>query len=119
MNELINFLKAVSDETRLKIIKLLLHKKLCVCELVAILKKNQPCISQHLTILKNAKLVKAKKEGFWVVYSINEKELKAKLKNFNELIEKPIGGLASMKKEYNKILKLEDRGLLCEKIHNV
>jgi ArsR family transcriptional regulator len=116
MDEIINFLKAISDETRIKIIKLLFQQKLCVCELVEILKKNQPCISQHLTILKNAKLVKAKREGFWIVYSVDEKELRRNLKNFSNFIEKPIKNLDEMKKEYKKLLSLEERGLLCKKI---
>lgn len=116
MDEIINFLKAISDETRLKIIKLLLHQKLCVCELVEILGKNQPGISQHLTILKNAKLVKIKREGLWIVYSVDEKELKRKLKKFSDFIEKPIKNLEAMKKEYKKLSSLKDRGLLCEKI---
>lgn len=115
MDEIVNFLKAISDKTRLRIVKLLLHKKLCVCELVAILGKNQPCISQHLTILKNTKLIKAKREGLWIVYSVDEKELRRKLKNFSDFIEKPIKNLELMKREYKKLLSLEDRGLLCDK----
>ena len=116
MDEIVNFLKAISDETRIKIIKLLLHQRLCVCELVKILGKNQPCVSQHLTILRNAKLVKAKREGLWIVYSVNEKEFKRRLKEFSDFIQKPIKNLSGMKKEYKKILSLEDRGLLCEKL---
>lgn len=116
MDEIVNFLKAISDKTRLRIVKLLLHKKLCVCELVAILGKNQPCISQHLTILKNTKLIKAKREGLWIVYSVDEREFKGRLKKFSDFIQKPIKNLSEMKKEYKKLLSLEDRGLLCEKL---
>jgi len=83
---------------------------------VKILGKNQPCVSQHLTILRNAKLVKAKREGLWIVYSVNEKEFKRRLKEFSDFIQKPIKNLSGMKKEYKKILSLEDRGLLCEKL---
>lgn len=119
MDEIINFLKAMSDETRVKIIKLLSYQKLCVCELVEILKKNQPCISQHLTILKNAKLVKVKREGYWTVYSIDKKEFERQLKKFSDFIEKPVKNLEEMKKEYKKLLNLEDRGLLYEKIRKM
>lgn len=116
MDKITNFLKALSDETRIKIIKLLSHQELCVCEVVEILEKNQPCISQHLTILKNANLVKIRKEGLWIVYSLNEKEFRRKLKYFMDFIEKPIKNLESIKKETNKLFSLKNRGLLCQKI---
>ncbi|ARU60057.1 transcriptional regulator [Tumebacillus avium] len=63
--------KALGDKTRLKILALLKTSELCVCELVPILKMTQPAISQHMRKLKTAKLVKERRAGQWVFYSLD------------------------------------------------
>ncbi|MBL0385648.1 winged helix-turn-helix transcriptional regulator [Tumebacillus sp. ITR2] len=63
--------KAFADKTRLRILALLRTEELCVCELVEILQMTQPAVSQHLRKLKTAKLVKERKEGQWVFYSLD------------------------------------------------
>lgn len=68
---LVEFYKAMADKTRLRIMALLQIEELCVCELTEILGMSQPAISQHLRKLKNAKLVKERKEGQWVYYSLD------------------------------------------------
>jgi len=67
--------KALGDKTRLRMIYLLRTKELCVCEIMAALNLTQPTASHHLGILENAGIVKDRKEGKWVFYSIAEKEL--------------------------------------------
>ncbi|MEC3839509.1 ArsR/SmtB family transcription factor [Bacillus amyloliquefaciens] len=64
-------LKLLSDPTRLLMIKLLADKEYCVCELTAIFDMSQPGISQHLRKLKNAGLVRERREGQWRYYSIH------------------------------------------------
>lgn len=63
-------IKALSDPNRLKILSLLNKKSLCVCEIKALLSLAQPTISTHLKILVNAKLIKAEKQGTWVIYHL-------------------------------------------------
>jgi ArsR family transcriptional regulator len=65
------FYKALADKTRLRILALLRKEELCVCELVEVLQMTQPAVSQHLRKLKNAKLVKERKGGQWVFYSLD------------------------------------------------
>jgi ArsR family transcriptional regulator, arsenate/arsenite/antimonite-responsive transcriptional repressor len=71
MEEYIKIFKALSDETRLRILRLLAitDEPLCVCEIVDVLGEPQYQISKHLSILKNAGLVKSKPKGTWVYYS--------------------------------------------------
>ena len=77
---------ALSDEIRLKIVRLLIaHKELCVCQLQEVFGISQPNISFHLRILKNAKLVKSRREGKWSYYSLNEEN--PELKHLIPLIE--------------------------------
>ena len=75
MKEIINLLRALSDETRLRILKLLEHGELCVCDIVAALGMIQPNVSFHLGILKEAGLIKDRKHGRWIHYSINDSNL--------------------------------------------
>ena len=75
MNELVAIFKALSDETRLRIIKLLEKGELCVCDITAALNMAQPKVSFHLSTLKDAGLLKDRKQGKWTHYSLNEKDL--------------------------------------------
>lgn len=64
--------KALSDPTRLKIIYVLFENSLCVCDIAQVLDMTQSAISHHLRILRNLKLVKFKKEGKLVFYSLDD-----------------------------------------------
>lgn len=75
MQNLIKIFHALSDETRLKIIKLLSKGELCVCEIVSALNMMQPKVSFHLGILKEANLVKMKRKGKWILYKLNDFDL--------------------------------------------
>lgn len=68
-------LKALGDETRIRIINLLYLEKLCVCEIEEILKINQSNASRHLSKLKNADLIDSEKQAQWVYYYLNRKML--------------------------------------------
>jgi ArsR family transcriptional regulator len=63
-----NLMKALGDETRLKMLWLLGLREMCVCELTVALSMTQPTVSHHLNILKNAGLLKDRKEGTWTFY---------------------------------------------------
>jgi ArsR family transcriptional regulator len=62
--------RAFSDRTRLRILNLLLPGELCVCDLVRVLDVPQPKVSRHLAYLRRAGLVTARKEGFWMYYTL-------------------------------------------------
>ncbi|MFZ5773909.1 MAG: ArsR/SmtB family transcription factor [Thermodesulfobacteriota bacterium] len=64
-------MKALSDPNRVKIIKMLEQRDLCVCELRAALGLAQPTVSQHLKVLEEAGLVQGRKEKNWVEYRLN------------------------------------------------
>ncbi len=67
-------LKALADETRLKIIEFLLDGEKCVCEIFPCVKRTQSTISTQLDILKKAGIVKSRKQGRRVYYSISDKK---------------------------------------------
>ena len=68
MKRFIEVMKALSDPNRVRIVKMLQHRSMCVCELQAGLGISQPTVSKHLKILERAGLVGFKKDGLWVDY---------------------------------------------------
>jgi ArsR family transcriptional regulator, arsenate/arsenite/antimonite-responsive transcriptional repressor len=70
MRRLLNKLKSLSDETRLRILNLLYEKELCVCDIIETLQITQTKASRHLSYLKNAGLVTDRKNAQWVYYSV-------------------------------------------------
>ncbi len=70
MKEFIKVMKALSDPNRVKILKMLQHKSLCVCEMQTALGIAQPTVSNHLKVLEDAGLVTYRKSGLWVNYSL-------------------------------------------------
>ncbi|MBH0231721.1 metalloregulator ArsR/SmtB family transcription factor [Halobacillus yeomjeoni] len=71
VEEAAHTMKLLGDRTRLTLLGLLYSGECCVCELVEVLQMSQPSISQHLKKLRDARLVKEKKKGQWVFYSLN------------------------------------------------
>ena len=74
MKSFIKVMKALSDPNRVKIIKLLQQKMMCVCELQGALKIAQPTVSKHLKILEEAGLVDYAKDGLWVNYFLADEK---------------------------------------------
>ena len=71
MQDLIKVLKALSDETRLRILNILLEKECCVCEVMQALDISQSRASRNLGILQDAGLLKAQRDRVWIVYSVD------------------------------------------------
>ena len=76
MVELINILKALSDETRYQLVNLLLKHDLCVGALATRLNISESAVSQHLKILRDAGIVKGDKRGYYTHYYVDRKVLK-------------------------------------------
>lgn len=74
MKSFIKIMKALSDANRVKIVKLLQRRSLCVCELQRLLGVSQPTVSSHLRVLEEAGLVTYQKDGLWVNYTATSGE---------------------------------------------
>ncbi len=70
MKHFIKVIKALSDPNRVKIVKMLQEKPMCVCEIQAAIELAQPTVSNHLKILDDAGLVTYRKSGLWVNYQL-------------------------------------------------
>jgi ArsR family transcriptional regulator, arsenate/arsenite/antimonite-responsive transcriptional repressor len=71
MKDFIKVMKALSDPNRVKVVKMLQQKAMCVCEIQAALSIAQPTVSKHLKVLEEAGLVQSCKDGLWVNYSLS------------------------------------------------
>ncbi|MCL4427382.1 MAG: metalloregulator ArsR/SmtB family transcription factor [Deltaproteobacteria bacterium] len=83
---LIKFFKAISDENKFKIISSLKEGEKCVCVIFKELSLNQTLVSHHLSALKAAGLIKGRKSGKWVYYSVNKKYFAEIESLFNKLL---------------------------------
>jgi len=71
MEQSVQFFKALSDETRLRIVMLLTHGELCVCDVMMVLDQPQSKISRHLAYLKHSGLTQSRRVGVWMHYWLN------------------------------------------------
>ncbi|MCS6815829.1 MAG: metalloregulator ArsR/SmtB family transcription factor [Blastocatellia bacterium] len=112
MNEYIEIFKALSDETRLRILRLLLMAKsgLCVCELVDSLEVPQYNVSKHLKVLKQVGLLTERREGRWVYYSLYDADEPFMQSLFDALASIPRTLLARDERELKKRLRIRIRG---------
>lgn len=83
--QLVDALKAISDPTRLKILRILKQRGkcsigkpvgMCACDIEEQVRLSQPTVSHHMAVLTKAGLVRAEKQGLWRWYQRNEKSLK-------------------------------------------
>jgi DNA-binding transcriptional ArsR family regulator len=68
MRAMMDVLKALADENRVRVIMAVAERELCVCQITELLGLAQSTVSKHMAILKQARLVEARKEGRWIYY---------------------------------------------------
>jgi len=107
MRELVGVFRALSDETRLRILKVLLERECCVCEVMQALGISQSRASRNLGILEGAGFVKSRRDGLWIVYSINKQTMNSYVAS---LIEALRGSLV------NEEIILQDRERLSQAV---
>jgi len=92
MRELVKAFKALSDETRLRILNLLLERECCVCEVMQALDISEPRASRNLSALYDAGFLKLRRQGLWALYSIDREGLKEHYADLIEAIRKALDG---------------------------
>jgi ArsR family transcriptional regulator len=88
MKELVRIFKALSDKNRVRILKMLEIKPLCVCEITEVLKLAPSTTSKHLSILRDANLIFDQKEKKWVNYHLNRATQQKYIKELIPLLKK-------------------------------
>lgn len=114
MDKLTDFFKMLSDETRVRILVLLYHKKLCVCEICGVMEETQPKISKHLGKLRDMGFVKDERKEQFIYYYLNfdNKLFEGVIKDIIENIEE----YETLKKDVEKVATAEKFLSACKKI---
>ena len=86
MRELTKLFKALSDETRIRILKVLMERECCVCEVMQSLDISQSRASRNLGILADAGFVKSRRGGLWIIYSIDEQTVNSHAASLTEML---------------------------------
>ena len=110
--ELIQILKALSDETRVRILNLLMNGELCAGEFEILLSINQSNASRHLSTLKNASLITYEKKAQWIYYSINKDTLE-KYSFISALLEIELPKLDLYTKDKERLQEYKSSGKTC------
>ncbi len=112
MLNLLDVLKGLSDETRLRIVNLLYEKELCVCDIMETLQISQAKASRHLIYLKNAGLVKDRKHAQWAYYSIVKDE---RLQFIDSLVYENLRNLELYRKDMEQLEEwLKHKNIQCD-----
>lgn len=92
MRDLLKAIRALSDETRLRILNLLLERECCVCEVMQALDISQTRASRNLSMLYDAGFLKLRKDGLWSFYSIDQEDTPAYSAELIEAVKKGLTG---------------------------
>jgi ArsR family transcriptional regulator len=111
MEGLLQLIKMLGDETRLRIMMALYEQSFCVCELVELLNESQPKISKHLARLKDLNLVKTKRSEQFIYYelSIESENLLALIKT----ISTHLSSYETLRLDYERIMKIKEKPFKC------
>lgn len=108
LREMSTLAQALSEDTRLRILKLLAQRDMCVCELEEVLGMQQSRISMNLAVLRNAGLVTDRREGRWVFYHLNRDVLVGGLARLQEFLTEAglaqISEMAAEDRRYQQLL---------------
>jgi len=96
--------RALGDETRVRIVALLVHGELCVCHIESALGISQPNCSRQLGILKSAGIVDSRRDGTWVYYRITEQE-HASVKSVLDVLAKTFGAERALRADHVRLKK--------------
>lgn len=113
--ELVEILKVLGDENRIRILNLLKDEELCVCEIESILELNQSNVSRHLTRLSSARLIKSYKKAQFVYYKINNETI-SNYGFIGEILKKEMNKIEQCKQDSRMLVLFKESNIDCENI---
>jgi len=117
MRETVKAFKVLSDETRLRILRLLLERECCVCEVMQALEISQAKASRGLTALYDAGFLKMEKDGLWSFYSIDKEGMKDYMSLLVEAVTRGLQNNRVAEEDHERLRKAARVGPSCaEKI---
>ena len=104
--------KALSDPNRIRILKMMLERELCLCEVREVLNLSNSTVSKHLSILRDAGLVLDSKNGKWVNFRINDKADQHLVRSAIRMVETSFGDDETVRSDLKKVRSV-DRNKIC------
>jgi ArsR family transcriptional regulator len=112
MRELVKAFKALSDTNRIRILKMLEVRPLCVCEITEVLQLATSTVSKHLSLLRDAGYIIDEKEGKWVNYYLNRDQSSDYIRHLLPLIRTWLPANEIIQRDQQKVQTV-DRNTLC------
>lgn len=118
MWDMLDALKALADENRLRILYALRDGELCVCQVIALLELAPSTVSRHLSVLRSARWVESRKNGRWMYYRLSQEFRVPSAGKVLGLLFKDMEQAASMSADRKRIQKIrsEDMEALCKRL---
>lgn len=113
MRDAVKAFKALSDETRLRILNILLERECCVCEVMQALDISQTRASRNLAALYDAGFLKLRKDGLWSLYSIDKDGMQEYLTDLVHAVTKALEGNKAVELDRERLKKAERVGPGC------
>lgn len=113
--ELVEVLKVLGDENRIRILNLLRDGELCVCEIESILELNQSNVSRHLTRLSSVKLIKSYKKAQFIYYTINNETI-SNYGFIREILISEVNKIQECTHDTNMLSLFKECNINCENI---
>ena len=109
MEQLVQLFRALSDETRLRIVMLLTRGELCVCDVMMVLGQPQSKVSRHLAYLKHSGLTQSRRVGVWMHYWLDESS-RGIQRPLIHLLKGELSHLSPFRTDMEKLLEMKRQG---------
>ena len=118
MHDILDVLKALSDETRLRLVCALRGGELCVCQLIALIDLAPSTVSKHLSILRAARLVESRKDGRWIYYRLAEVSPRSGTGRLLPILFQSLGRTGCIAGDRRRLKEIcaEGTGTLCRRL---
>jgi ArsR family transcriptional regulator, arsenate/arsenite/antimonite-responsive transcriptional repressor len=113
MKAVVRAMKALSDETRLRILNVVLQRECCVCEVMQALDISESRASRNLGLLQDAGFLKAKRDGVWTVYSLDREGMQDYLPGLVKAVGQALAGSATAAEDRERLKKAQRVGTCC------
>jgi ArsR family transcriptional regulator len=110
MRDVVKAFKSLSDETRLRILRLLMERECCVCEVMQALDISQTRASRNLSALYDAGFLRQRKDGLWSLYSIDRKGMEDYFPKLVEVVREALEGNQLVELDRERLRKAERVG---------
>ena len=118
MQDVLDVLKALGDENRIRILLALQEGEMCVCQVIELLGLAPSTVSKHLSILRSARLVESRKDGRWMYYQLSRKTRFPVQAQLFRLVAKSVNDSNQAIADRKKLAKIQKVGMeeLCRKL---